>query len=197
MIKKLAVATLIFLVGVLGTLWLTRPKQHASSETKLIYNGLSQISKWQVTEAFFTEVHTYHDSKKYFNDVLSFDKKALVVINAKVQIAFDMKKLDVKIDSIHRKIAIKYIPEPEVTIIPDITYYDVEQSTFNPFNASDYNKIKREAMNELKQNKVVADLKAQAHDRLFKELSQLLLLSKHFKWEVVDQTHSIPLKLNF
>lgn len=193
--KKIIFGILIFLVGVLGTLWLTRGKHASVSESQLIYNGLEQIAKLQVTEGYFTEVHHYKDSKSYFNNVLSFNKKALVVVNAKVQIVYDLKKLDIEVDSIRRKVLVKYIPEPEVTIVPDITYYDVQQSNFNAFNASDYNKIKKEVMHELTQNKVVIDLKQQANDRLFEELSQLLLLSRYFKWEVVNETVTMQLNL--
>ena len=193
--KKILFGILIFLVGVLGTLWLTREKHSSVSESELIYNGLEQLSKLQVTEGYFTEVHRYQDSKKYFNDLVSFDKKALVVVNVKAQISYNLKELVVEVDSINRRVLVKKIPAPEVTIVPDITYYDVQQSTMNQFSASDYNKIKKEVMLELKQNKVVADLKDQAHNRLFEELSQLLLLSKHFKWEVVDETKTLDFKL--
>lgn len=193
--KKILFGILIFLVGVLGTLWLTREKHSSISESELIYNGLEQLSKLQVTEGYFTEVHRYQDSKKYFNNLVSFDKKALVVVNAKTQISYNLKELVVEVDSINRRVLVKKIPKPEVTIVPDITYYDVQQSTMNQFSASDYNKIKKEVMYELRQNNVVVDLKNQAHRRLFEELSQLLLLSKHFKWEVVDETNSIQFKL--
>lgn len=189
--KKLGIILLVFLLGVFGTLWFTRETPETVSESKLIYNGLQQLSKLQVTEGYFTEVHTYKNSKNYFNNLVSFDKKAIVVVNAKAQIAYDLKKLEIKVDTLQKKIVVKRIPRPEVTIIPDISYYDIEQSSFNEFTASDYNKIKKEIMQLLKENKAVEDLKEQAHERLFEELSRLMVLSKHFKWEVVDETKQI------
>ena len=195
--KKIAIGLLIFLLGVLGTLWFTREKIEMIPETKLIYNGLEQISKLQVTQGYFTEVHTFKDSKTYWNDLVSFDKKALVVANVKAQIAYDLKQLDIEIDSIQKRIEVKHIPEPEVTLVPNISYYDVQQSTFNSFTAEDYNTIKDDLMKNLEDNQAVKDLKAQAHDRLFEELSKLLVLSKIYQWEVVDQTQSIDLDLNF
>lgn len=192
--KRIGILLLVFLVGVLGTLVLTKKEESATTETQLIYNGLEQISKLQVTEGYFTEVITYKDSKSYFNDLVSFDKKALVVVNAKAQIAYDLKKLDIKIDSLQREIYLKKIPEPEVTIVPDITYYDMQQSSFNEFTAKDYNQIKKNVLAQLEQSKVVSDLKDQAHDRLFEELSQLMVLSLHFNWKVVDETQTINFK---
>lgn len=192
--KRIGILLLVFLVGVIGTLLLTKKEDSASTETQLIYNGLEQIAKLQVTEGYFTEVITYKDSKSYFNDLVSFDKKALVVVNAKAQIAYDLKKLEIKIDSLQREIHLKKIPEPEVTIVPDITYYDMQQSSFNEFTAKDYNQIKKNVLTQLKQSKVVSDLKKQAHERLFEELSQLMVLSAHFNWKVVDETRTIKFK---
>ena len=193
--KKLLVGILIFLVGVLGTLWVTNDDTFSSSESTIIYNGLDNIAKIQVTEGYITDVHTYKDSKTYFNDIVSFDKKALVVVNAKIQIAYDINKLELQIDSINRRVVLKTIPKPEVTIVPDINYYDLQQSSMNPFEASDYNKIKKNVIKDLEKNPIVEDLKTKAHDRLFEELSKLLVISKHFKWEGVDETKSIPFDL--
>lgn len=193
--KKLGVVILVFLLGVIGTLWFTRDKVEVVSETELIYNGLKQIAKLQVTEGYFTEVHTFKDSKGYWNNLVSFDKKALVVVNAKVQIAYDLKQLDIEVDSLQQRLVFHTIPEAEVTVVPDISYYDIQQSSFNPFTASDYNAIKDELLVTLKENVVVSDLKKQAHDRLFQELSELLILSKTYQWEVVDKTQKITFEI--
>jgi hypothetical protein len=185
---------LVFLVGVLGTLWFTRTTKVDSSETQMIYNGLEQIAKLQVTEGYFTEVHTFKDAKSYWNDLISFDKKALVVVNAKAQISYDLSQLNILVDSIQKQIVLKNIPTPEVTIVPDITYYDIQQSSLNAFSAKDYNTIKDKVLRDLKKNVIVSDLKAQAHHRLFEELSKLLVVSKIYKWAVVDKTKNEQIK---
>lgn len=195
--KKIGIIILVFLLGVFGTLWFSKEKTNVVSETQLFYNGLEKIAKLQVVEGYFTEVHTYKDSKSYWNDLISFDKKALVVVNAKAQIAYDLKNLDVVIDSIAKKIAIRNIPKPEVTIVPDISYYDIQQSALNEFTAKDYNTIKEELLLNLEKNTIVSDLKVQAHDRFFEELSQILILSKMYGWEVIDKTNNVDLKERF
>lgn len=189
--KKIAVLMMVFLIGVLGTLWLKKDNHTTVTENQLIYNGIEQISKLQVTEGYFTEVHSYKDSKSYWNDLVSFDKKALVVVNAKAIISYDVSKINIQADSINKSIIVNKLPAPEITIVPDINYYDIQQSSFNSFNASDFNKIKGDVMKELKQNPIVDDLKKQAHDRLFEELSKLLLLSKQYQWKVIDNTNTL------
>lgn len=189
--KKLAVIILVFLSGVIITLWISKDGNTTISETELIYNGLKQVSKIQVTEGYFTEVHTYKDSKSYWNDLVSFDKKALVVVNAKAQVAYDLEKINIEIDSVQQRVILNHIPEAEVTIVPDISYYDIQQSSFNSFTAEDYNKIKDNLMIRLRENQIVTDLKEQAHDRLFQELSQLFVLSRVYQWEVIDNTNNV------
>lgn len=189
--KKIAVLMMVFLIGVLGTLWLTKDNHTTVTENQLIYNGIEQISKLQVTEGYFTEVHNYKDSKSYWNNLISFDKKALVVVNAKAIISYDVSKINIVADSINKRIVVSKLPKPEVNIVPDINYYDIQQSSFNSFSADDFNKIKGDVMKELKQNPIVEDLKKQAHDRLFEELSKLLLLSKQYQWEVIDNTNTL------
>ena len=193
--KNVVIVILVFLLGFLVARQWSKSNEDSSDEGQLIYNGLVQLSKLQVTEGYVTEVYTYANSKSYFGDFIKFDKKALVVVNAKVQIAYNLKALDIRIDSVQKKINIKTIPDPEVTIVPSMKYYDLEQSAFNEFTAGDYNNIRSRAIDIVAKHKIVDDLKRQAHDRLFEELSQLLVLSSHFKWEVVDETNSIYFKV--
>ena len=189
--KKIAILLMVFLIGVLGTLWFVKNNHTTITDNQLIYNGIEQISKLQVTEGYFTEVHSYKDSKSYWNNLVSFDKKALVVVNSKAIISYDISKINIQADSINKTIIVDKLPAPEITIIPDINYYDIQQSSFNNFTASDFNKIKDDVMIELKQNPIVDDLKKQAHNRLFEELSKLMLLSKQYQWKVIDNTNSL------
>ena len=50
-------------------------------DTALIQQQIKNVGKLVVTEGHFAEVITYKDSKKYLGDLISFEKKAIVVIN--------------------------------------------------------------------------------------------------------------------
>ena len=69
-------------------------------------------------------------------------KKAIVVVNAEVSIAYDLSKLDYEIDENNKILRIKTIPEEEISINPDLEYYDIQSNFLNPFEAEDYNAIK-------------------------------------------------------
>ena len=57
-------------------------------DTNLIQVQIKNVGKLVVTEGHFAEVLTYKDKKETYIPGLSFDKKALVVINATVTVGF-------------------------------------------------------------------------------------------------------------
>ena len=55
----------------------------------LIQEQIKNVGKLIVTEGHFSQVFNYKNSKDILGDYLSFEKKALVVVNAEVTIAYD------------------------------------------------------------------------------------------------------------
>lgn len=56
--------------------------------------------------------------------------------------AYDLSKLRTEIDEENKIVRITYIPKEEISINPDIKYYDVTQDYLNQFDAEDHNKIR-------------------------------------------------------
>ena len=78
--------------------------------------------------------------------VLSSKKKALVVINAKAHIGYDLKKLKMSADNERKKIILTQFPEPEIlSIEPDIQFYDVKNGLFNSFSPDDLTQLNQNA----------------------------------------------------
>ena len=113
---------------------------------------------------------------------MSFDKKALVVINADVTVGFDLSKVKYDIDAKNKTITIVTIPKEEIKISPDIKYYNTESSTFNEFTGDDYNKINKLARENLKKKIDKSTLKSNAKNRLISELSKILILTNSMGW---------------
>jgi hypothetical protein len=110
-------------------------------DTNLIQTQIKNVGKLVVTEGHFAEVLTYKDKKETYIPGLSFDKKALVVINADVTVGFDLSLVTYDIDAENKILTITNIPKEEIKISPDFKYYDTESSSFNEFTGEDYNKI--------------------------------------------------------
>ena len=151
-------------------------------DTNLIQIQIKNVGKLVVTEGHFAEVLTYKDKKKTYIPGLSFDKKALVVINADVTVGFDLSQVKYDIDAENKILTITNIPKEEIKISPDFKYYDTESSTFNEFTGEDYNKINKLARESLAKKIEQSTLKSNAKNRLLSELSKMLVLTNSMGW---------------
>jgi hypothetical protein len=120
---------------------------------------------------------------------LSFDKKAMVIVNAKVEVGYDLSQLEIQIDSIGRKIIIQKIPSQEIVISPFVKYFDLQQSQFNSFSKEELNKINEKSIEKIRETIEVTTLKEEAKTRLFEELSKIYQLSSVYGWQVEDNTN--------
>lgn len=182
----------IFLLGFLiAKFWYEKKEdKHEQEEIQVVLNGIQNLSKLVVSEGDFSEMYSFSDTKKYLYDYLSFEKKAILSVNAKVEVGYDLSKLEIEIDSIGKQIIIHKIPKEEVLISPDIKYFDLQQSQFNTFSKTELNKLTDKAIENIKATVTVSDLQKDAKIRLFEELSKIYQLSKIYDWKVVDNTNS-------
>ncbi|TVZ56581.1 uncharacterized protein DUF4230 [Lutibacter sp. Hel_I_33_5] len=182
----------IFLLGFfIAKFWFEKNEtKHQQEEIQVVLNQIKSMSKLVVSEGTFSEIYNYSDAKKYFYDYLSFDKKAIVSVNAKVEVGYDLSKLEIQIDSIGKKIVINKIPKEAIVISPDIKYFDLQQSSFNSFTKDELNKINKKSIEKIKETIELTELKTKAKTRLFEELSKIYQLSVVYGWEVEDNTNS-------
>ena len=159
--------------------------------TNLIQQQIVSVGKLIVTEGHFSEVLTYKDKDSKWLTLLTFEKKALVVVNADVTMAFDLRQMEYKIDEEAKTITILNIPEAEIKISPDIKFYDVQTSRLNPFTGDDYNKINESVKKNLAKKVEMSTLKANAKNRLVSELSKILILTKTMGWTLIYEGNTI------
>ena len=157
----------------------------------LIQQQIANVSKLIVTEGHFAEVYNYKDSQELFGPLITADKKALVVVNAQVTVAYDISEVDFEVDEENKTLYVKSIPEPEIKINPDFEYYDVTADYLNQFDASDYNKIKRNVNTSLMTKVEASTLKANAKNRLISELAKFYVLTNSLGWKLVYKNQAI------
>ena len=186
--KKFLVGAVLALASVLIYKSCTDDREQKSileENSMLIQQELRNVSKLVVTEGHFAEVYNYKDSKELFGPLVTAYKKALVVVNADVSIAYDLSKINYEVDEENRNLTITEIPEPEIKISPDFEYYDVTADYLNPFDADDYNAIKRNVKASLMNKIEASSLRTNAENRLVSELSRILVLTNTMGWTLV------------
>jgi lipopolysaccharide export LptBFGC system permease protein LptF len=187
MIKRILVGAAIVVAIILAFKYCEFKKGDDAAieyNTSLIQQQILNVGKLVVTEGHFSEVITYKNQQKYLMNMISFEKKALIVVNANVTVAYDLHKMKYDIDEKNKTITILNIPKEEITINPDIQFYDVEQSKLNPFTGDDYNKINKSVKANLAKKIEKSTLKTNAQNRLISELSKILILTNSMGWKL-------------
>lgn len=192
--KKVLVVIVLTLAAVFIVRSCAREKEEANrleESSRLIRTQVENVAKLVVTEGHFAEVYNYRDARQLFGPLISAQKKALVVVNADVTVAYDLSKISFELDEETRTLHIRNIPEPEIKIYPDFEYYDVQADYLNPFEAGDYNTIKDRVNASLLKKIRASTLVGNARNRLLSELSKLLLLTNTMGWTLVHEDRPV------
>ncbi|OAD90848.1 hypothetical protein A7A78_13585 [Aequorivita soesokkakensis] len=157
-------------------------REQLEANTALIQKELKNVGKLIVTEGSYAQVFSYSDSKDLLYGMFDARKKALIVVNAKASIAYDLSQVNTEVDETTKTVTITNIPEPELSINPNIQYYDVTQDYLNQFTASDYNKIKSRIEKSLRKKIEASELRTNAENRLISELQKIYILTNSMGW---------------
>ncbi|QQX75311.1 MULTISPECIES: DUF4230 domain-containing protein [Aequorivita] len=157
-------------------------REQLEANTALIQKELKNVGKLIVTEGSYAQVFSYSDSKDLMYGLFDARKRALIVVNAKATIAYDLSEVKTDIDETTKTVTITNIPEPELSINPNIQYYDVTQDYLNQFTATDYNKIKSRVEKSLRKKIEASELRTNAENRLISELQKIYILTNSMGW---------------
>ena len=183
--KKYIVGALVVLVIFLTYRYFENrnaERDRLEESTAMIQQQIKNVGKLVVTEGTFSQVFTYNDTKNRFFDVLPARKKALIVVNTRATVAYDLSKLEIELDEENKTVHITHIPKEEINIYPDIKYYDITQDYLNQFSAEDYNKIKTRINKSMREKVENSTLKSNAQNRLISELQKIYILTSTLGW---------------
>lgn len=142
----------IIIISILVTLGLVtiykqwKTKQTTTAQSIILLDKIKRVCKFITVEGDFAEIYHYEDVKEKFLKLITSRKKALVVINAKAYVGFDLSKLKLDANAKTRRVILTHFPQPEVlSIETNINYYDKKDGMFNKFEASDLTELHTKA----------------------------------------------------
>ncbi|WP_452229640.1 MULTISPECIES: DUF4230 domain-containing protein [unclassified Lacinutrix] len=145
-------AFLGIIIGVLASLGVVtyfksfKNKQLVNSQSLLLLDKVKTVCKFITVEGDFAEIYHYEDVKERFLKMVNSKKKALIVINAKAYVGYDLSKIQLEADNKNKRIILAHFPQPEVlSVETDLNYYDKKDGYFNKFEASDLTGLNQEA----------------------------------------------------
>jgi len=73
-----------------------------------------------------------------FFKLLQMEKKALLIVKAKVLIGFDLAKIHIEMQPEKRRVILSHFPDPEImSMETDLEFYDVQKGLINKFPEAD------------------------------------------------------------
>ena len=156
--ESLVLAFLSLVLGAIIMYWLyslfnlKKKKELVEHQSTVILDKIKSVCKLVSVEGDFAEIYRYENTKEGFFSMLSSKKKALIVINAKAQIGYDLKKLNLRADNEKKKIILSEFPEPQIlSIEPELQYYDIQSGIFNLFTPDDLTQLNQKAKEHIRE----------------------------------------------
>ncbi|WP_340200565.1 DUF4230 domain-containing protein [Ascidiimonas sp. W6] len=150
--EDLLIAFLGLLLGAIFMYWIfslfrkRQNKELTEKQSVILLEKIRTVCKLITVEGEFAEIFHYENTKVHFMNLFISKKKALIIINAKTHIGFDMKKIEMHANLAKKTIIVTSFPQPEViTIEPDLKYYDIKDGLFNRFASEDLTALNKEA----------------------------------------------------
>jgi len=128
-----------------------RSKELTEHQSAILLDKIKSVCKLITVEGDFAEIYRYENTKERFLSLVSSKKKALIIINAKAHIGFDLKKLQMYADNDKKRIILTNFPQPEIlSISPELQFYDIQNGLFNSFTPTDLTSLNMEAKQHIR-----------------------------------------------
>ena len=125
-----------------------KSKLKTNEQSLVIMDKIRSVCKFITVEGDFSEVYHYENLKEKYLSLLLGKKKAIVLVNAKAHVGFDLSKVRMNSENEKKTIVLTNFPQPELlTVETDFKYYDKREGWANPFTTSDLTDINRDAKN--------------------------------------------------
>jgi len=138
----------IITYGVLNYIKFQKKKVTTNQQSTILLEKIRKVWKLITVEGEFAEIYHYENVKERFLSMVTSKKKAIILINAKAHIGFDLSKI--KMEAINEKKVIRLteFPKPEVlSVETDFKYYDKKDGLFNKFDSTDLTELNTKAKN--------------------------------------------------
>jgi hypothetical protein len=141
-------ALLGLFLGAIITYWalkyvkIQKRKETTNSQSVIILEKIKKVCKLITVEGEFADIYHYENTKERFMSMVSSKKRAILLINAKAYVGYDLSKI--KMEAINEKKVIKLteFPDPQVlSLETDLKYYDKKDGLFNKFDSTDLTEV--------------------------------------------------------
>lgn len=139
-------------LGAIITYWvlkyikIQKRKDVTNSQSVIILEKIRKVWKLITVEGEFAEIYHYENTKERFMNMVSSKKKAILLINAKAHVGYDLSKIKMEANNEKKVIKLTDFPDPQVlSLETDLKYYDKKDGLFNKFDSTDLTEVNTQA----------------------------------------------------
>ena len=196
----------MFVVAILGAfglgVWLTssflnnKTKETTQSGATVLLEQVKQVRKMVTVEGNFSELYDETNIRNFtiylpMPSTWSFSKQAILKVTGKVLVGYDLKEIQIRIDSTKQELILSSLPDPEIISIDhQLEYKNLEESYFNSFSPEDYTRISKNAKAVLSEKAKESGLLEQAAEQGNQMIDIMRILVEAAGWTLLVEEES-------
>ncbi|OED39432.1 hypothetical protein AB832_04135 [Flavobacteriaceae bacterium (ex Bugula neritina AB1)] len=155
------------------------------TQSTVLMEKIRSVCKLITVEGDFAEIYHYESVKEKFFSLLKGKKKALILIDAKAHVGFDLSQIKLESDIKNKRIILSHFPSPKLlTIETDFKYYDKKEGWLNPMTSTDLTEINKEAKQHIIDKIPESGLLEAAGQELLTAISLMESVAQSIGWSL-------------
>ncbi len=160
-------------------------KDNRQEQSVVLMEKIRTVCKFITVEGDFAEIYHYQNVKDKIANFLLGKKKAIILINAKAHIGFDLTKIRMESDTTNKIIRLTEFPQPQLmSIETDFNYYDKSEGWANYFTSDDLTEVTRNAKQHIVDKVPESGLMEQARKEALNTIQLMEGLAETIGWKL-------------
>ncbi|MEZ5054666.1 MAG: DUF4230 domain-containing protein [Chitinophagales bacterium] len=187
-IKNSILVILVVLVGFLSFKLLLRDFFNTNKapqvDSTIVVERIQKVLKLVTVEGNFSELMSYKDFD--YIDFPGFRKDAIVRVNAKVSIGYNLENLKIATNEKDKTILIQNMPKPEIlSIDTDIKFENLSTGLFTSFNEAELSKLNQLGKEKIREKALNTELIKQAEEQRSEMFDLLFYMAKQNGYKII------------
>jgi len=186
--KNILIALLIVTITFLGAKLffndLFSKKDNSTVDSTIVVEKIQKVLKLVTVEGNFSELMKYQDFD--YIDFPGFRKDAIVRVNAKVSVGYNLNNFKVTTNEKEKIIIIQQMPNPEIlSIDTDIKFENLSSGLFTNFNEQELTKLNTLGKEKIRQKAINAEIIKQAEEQKQDLFDLIFYMAKQNGYKIV------------
>lgn len=186
--KNIIISILVFIVAILGFKMLVsdlfKKKDNSTVDSTIVIEKIQKVLKLVTVEGNFSELLKYQDFE--YVDFPGFRKDAILRVNAKVSVGYNLEQLKVSANEKEKTITIQQMPKPEIlSIDTDIKFENLSSGLFTGFNEQELTKLNSLGKERIRQKALNAELIKQAEEQKQDLFDLIFYMAKQNDYKII------------